>query len=592
MNTLKNEFSITAKTCTLKCNNQNEGGIILDGKIKYVIPIYQRPYCWTEDQICKFINDIFYSFWGSEKKPIKEPFFIGTMQLTERNGEQQNIIDGQQRLSTFFVLFKILKHIFPEIKDLQDTPLNWLNTRVSNGIQQSYLEDLINSDLSQCNDSQNPYLKNALLVKEMIEEELKGDEGNAIEFNVSEFLEYLFNNIYFVVIETKAGLSKTLQIFNAINTTGLDLNGGDIFKLRMFEYLEKKGKNENAFKAISGLYEKIDAYNKKAGYHITSINEILWFYQFIIVAKNNLPIVLNSYATDLFYEQLFDTIFNNNQWEHFKNNVSNIELSLEELDQLIEARYEWEYNWYSTAEDMCAYMIIEHSRYGRYADLLPVLFIFAKINCNRFDFVKKLAKVFFIYSVRFQKAIYEIHNWTYELIKEIIKGSSGENILLKITNKIGNEALHNNGYYDLNWFLAEHLTENAKRKNLICRLSAMLEEDYTTTAEEKITRLKNSLWETPIDIEHIQSYHDSDNERDIWNEWQDEINSLGNLMILEQRINRAISNNSYDLKIQEYPKSIFTIAQKQAQKYPQWTLEKCIERKQSETKKILQYLFE
>ena len=182
------------------------------------------------------------------------------MQLTERNGAQQNIIDGQQRLSTFFVLFKILKHIFPEIKDLQDIPLNWLNTRVSNGIQQSYLEDLINSDLSQCNDSQNPYLKNALLVKEMIEEELKDDEGNAIEFNVSEFIEYLYNNIYFVVIETKAGLSKTLQIFNAINTTGLDLNGGDIFKLRMFEYLEKK-ENEELKSAVLKvlLLEYIDS---------------------------------------------------------------------------------------------------------------------------------------------------------------------------------------------------------------------------------------------------------------------------------------------------------------------------------------------
>ncbi|NMD01538.1 MAG: HNH endonuclease [Bacteroidales bacterium] len=54
----------------------------------------------------------------------------------------------------------------------------------------------------------------------------------------------------------------------------------------------------------------------------------------------------------------------------------------------------------------------------------------------------------------------------------------------------------------------------------------------------------------PIDIEHIQYYHDKDGEKpeDIWEEWQEDINSIGNLMILEQEINRSISNNTYDKK--------------------------------------------
>lgn len=51
-------FSINAGTYTLKHNSQNNKNIILKGTTNYVIPIYQRPYSWTETQLKKFINDI------------------------------------------------------------------------------------------------------------------------------------------------------------------------------------------------------------------------------------------------------------------------------------------------------------------------------------------------------------------------------------------------------------------------------------------------------------------------------------------------------------------------------------------------------
>lgn len=75
-------FSINAGTYTLRQNNQSEENIILNGTTNYVIPIYQRPYSWTESQIKKFINDIFASFWGYEQDKDAEPMFIGTMQLS------------------------------------------------------------------------------------------------------------------------------------------------------------------------------------------------------------------------------------------------------------------------------------------------------------------------------------------------------------------------------------------------------------------------------------------------------------------------------------------------------------------------------
>ena len=111
----KKNFSIKAKTCILKRiqeknTTSNNEDMILGRNTKYVIPIYQRPYSWTEEQVNKFVDDIFISYWGNDNKVVNEPMFIGTMQLSERKfGEEQDVIDGQQRLTTILLLLKILK---------------------------------------------------------------------------------------------------------------------------------------------------------------------------------------------------------------------------------------------------------------------------------------------------------------------------------------------------------------------------------------------------------------------------------------------------------------------------------------------------
>lgn len=593
---VENTFSINAKTCTLKYNDQEGKATILDDVTKYIIPIYQRPYSWTDEQLRKFISDIFSSFWGNDGNASAEPMFIGTMQLSIKNlANEQDIIDGQQRLTTFLIFIKVLKTKFPECDELKNISLDWLATRVNNGKQQLYLEEVITNELVFNDETLNPYLKNAFLIDELIEEQTKNEEGKALEFDIIQFVKHLLGNVYFVVIETRAGLSKTLQIFNSINTTGLDLNGGDIFKIRMYEYLtDKKGKGETAFDEISSLYQSIDEHNSNLKYNATDIRGILNIYQYILIAKYNLPTTLYTYGVDTFFERLFDTIFKVNQWEHFKNNVKNVELSTEDIEKIIEVRYEWEGKWYVTGEDLCCYKLIEQSRYGRYADLLPVILMYSGKSEYRFEMQRLLMRVYFIYSVRFQKSIYDINNWTFDLVKDIVGGAAIEQILSKIKTKIGNKFTHNQGYYDLNWFIAENLTENAKRKYLICRLSAMLEESYKTDDEKLIEQLKIDLFATAIDIEHIQSYHDSDGEKreDIWAEWKGNINSIGNLMILEQEINRSISNNPYEIKNPRYSESKFSIVKKQPIEFLTWDLENCLIRKQRESQKILTYLFD
>ena len=591
-------FSISAKTCTLKVNSQEGHSTILGNGIKYVIPIYQREYSWKVEQIKKFLSDILASFWGNDGSSESEPMFIGTMQLSTKNSDnEQHIIDGQQRLTTFLILIKVLKHKYPACSELKDIELDWLSTQVNKPSQQVFLNEFINGDLSQQASTLNPYVQNARLILDILNE-----ENNSIPAeDIQRFVKHLLSNVYFVVIETKAGLSKTLQIFNAINTTGLDLNGGDIFKIRMYEYMtDILEENESAFEKISNLYKKIADYNKALNSNFLHISEVLRIYQYIIIAKHNLSPSLYYQGVDTFFEGLFDTLLNVNQWEHFSDKKSTLSLSTEDIEKIIDVRYEWEKQWRSkellTAEDVCAMHFIWWSRYSRYGRLVYVyLFKYGETESgfsNLLYFIRQLSKLFTIYSIRYQKRKGEIfYGFMQSIIDSLVNKSAEETIAL-INNKIGKLEDHK-GSYDLEYFISENLTENPKRKGIICRLSAMLEEDYKSTKKEQIEIIRKRLFDNKIDIEHIQSFKDSNNElrKKIWDEWKGNINSIGNLMVLEQKINQSISNKPYPAKVIQYLKSEFSIVKNHPIQYAEWNLDKCLVRKEMEKQKMLNYLF-
>src|SRR5690554_3861616 len=467
-----NKFSIKAKTCTLKYNSQEQKSTVLNKATKYVIPIYQRPYSWGMDNIQKLISDIFISYWGSDesvKNIVEEPMFIGTMQLSVINGNnEQEVIDGQQRLTTLMLMLKFLKFKYPNCSELNDLNIDILRTEVNNGEQQKNLEYALKSNFDGEIDFQNIYFENLKIISSTINSIIEENE----DFEIDRFVKYLLSNVYFVIIETNAGLSKTLQIFNVINTTGLDLNGGDLFKIRMYEYLtNKKKEDKSVFDEISRLYQKIDQKNIQTGWN-ADIRTMLSIYQYIIIAKYGLPTTLYHLGVDTFFDRLFDTLLNINQWEHFKNNVKKVELYLADIDKIIDVRYEWEEKFRSkvgfSAEDISAIHLIWWSRYSRYWNLI---FVFLYVNKNEENswnnmlyFTRQLNKLFFIYSIRFQKFINEIYyRKMHEITHSIVKQSYNDTMEI-INTAIGDIEKHNN----LNWAVSEQLTENAKRKNLIC----------------------------------------------------------------------------------------------------------------------------
>lgn len=67
---------------------------------KYLIPIYQRNYAWGKEEIVTLLDDV---------SSNDGEYFIGSLVTREKDGIFE-VIDGQQRLTTLFLILRYLKH--------------------------------------------------------------------------------------------------------------------------------------------------------------------------------------------------------------------------------------------------------------------------------------------------------------------------------------------------------------------------------------------------------------------------------------------------------------------------------------------------
>lgn len=83
----------------------------------YQIPIYQRPYQWTEENCEKLLDDLFEDY----EEDRESDYFCGSLVLVKSDPnsktETYDIVDGQQRLSTFILLAKVLADLYNDCLD-------------------------------------------------------------------------------------------------------------------------------------------------------------------------------------------------------------------------------------------------------------------------------------------------------------------------------------------------------------------------------------------------------------------------------------------------------------------------------------------
>ncbi|GAA7154984.1 DUF262 domain-containing protein [Helicobacter pylori] len=242
---------------------------ILKDELYYQIPIYQRPYQWTEENCEKLLDDLFFNYEDDRDSD----YFCGSLVLiaTDKdrmtNAETYDIVDGQQRLSTFILLAKVLVTLYD--KDLTPTSRGFLedslcdpdgekrerldfNAKGSNAKKdfQNALDFLDDPNASKGKDStrvKNNYLKNAICLKNYLREK-------EIE-NINAFIIWLYSKVIFIKTICP-NISMALRIFSVLNARGLPLHAIDVFKVELLKILAKEKDQEEFVSRWNALRQK------------------------------------------------------------------------------------------------------------------------------------------------------------------------------------------------------------------------------------------------------------------------------------------------------------------------------------------------
>ncbi|MGL2909794.1 DUF262 domain-containing protein [Helicobacter pylori] len=254
--------SIKGEACQLK------GILATEFDSYYQIPIYQRPYQWTEENCKKLLDDLLSSYEYYKESD----YFCGSLVLiaigtdSETNATTYDVVDGQQRLSTFILLAKVLATLYNNevlnnktSKDFLEKSLGDIDGEkrkrlTFNTIGLNAKDDFAYA-LEHFNDSQasknkiieNNYLKNAICLKNYLKEK-------EIE-NINAFIKWLYLKVVFIKT-TCPNISMALRIFSVLNARGLPLHAIDIFKAELLKKLAKEKDQEEFVFRWNALRQK------------------------------------------------------------------------------------------------------------------------------------------------------------------------------------------------------------------------------------------------------------------------------------------------------------------------------------------------
>lgn len=296
----------------------------------YTIPVYQRPYSWTKNEVVVLLEDINESFKNDES------LFIGTLYAknlgTERGQiHRYELIDGQQRIITLSFIFLVIYSIIISDGFIDDNSIEKSKIRnilwkyisrenqreyhlvYSKAIEKTMLKSVFEYGYDQINELKEyilNYQDSASVesnIKEVFREIFKFIEYNFKTTNeILDFTDYILRRISVILIETNVSSNAVFKMFEAINSKGKRLEDIDLIKTFIFSQLEEKD---------------YDQYLNKWGYLIKETDDMLEDYLWVYVKSfikyytysvkiNSFKSMINDEATFKFYnlEKPMDTL--------------------------------------------------------------------------------------------------------------------------------------------------------------------------------------------------------------------------------------------------------------------------------------------
>lgn len=218
------------------------------GDMWFSIPAYQRPYVWGKDQVTDLLDDVVSAMRSSET----DEYFIGSLVIRpvemQGNAEQayteNELLDGQQRLTTLLLIFAALRDltedddslsacgdaIFMKGSKAKNIPERMrMNFQIRDAAQ-SFLENLkthgqtavlaTEDDDAISNVSVRNMANSLFVIRKFIEDK---------KVDVDALIGYLWQKVSLIYVSTEQ-LSDAIRLFNVLNNRGIPLRNSDILK--------------------------------------------------------------------------------------------------------------------------------------------------------------------------------------------------------------------------------------------------------------------------------------------------------------------------------------------------------------------------
>ena len=218
---------------------------LLHGDRQYQIPDFQRPYVWEEQQAETLVNDLL-GAWRTNDGD----YFLGSIVLVQHpSGDDVDIIDGQQRLTTLCILVSLLRHLEedPALRDelgslllIAQSRIKGLDERPRLSVRECdrdffdtfIIGDNIDSLLDVDGDSLTRPSVRRIVANARAMLDVLGNPDMLMPSEISDFIRYLTLHVSLIEVSTDS-YQAAHRIFSVLNTRGVPLSAADIFKARV-----------------------------------------------------------------------------------------------------------------------------------------------------------------------------------------------------------------------------------------------------------------------------------------------------------------------------------------------------------------------
>ena len=315
---------------TIEVNKQSVEMLLGSGKSKpFVIPEYQRPYAWTEEQVETLFEDLWEFTTISGGAERESSYFLGSVVSYENENGEQEIIDGQQRITSLFLLLRAIYTKLVATPESERTaeannfigkiePTIWrtdkltgtvdfknilLTSRVVNNEGNEILRAILESGKTDENAKDN-YSRNYRYFQKLFDR-----HSTENPLMIYQFIYAVLNQAILLPI-TADTQDTALTIFSTLNDRGLPLSDADIFKAKIYNQLEVEAK-----KVFIERWKDLDEQATDANESIQQLFYYNMFYYRALDQDTNTttPGVRKYYAANkferLYKKELLDILF-------------------------------------------------------------------------------------------------------------------------------------------------------------------------------------------------------------------------------------------------------------------------------------------